>query len=223
MSASSALPAQPSAPAGLPAVRAAVVAVLGAWLAVVVLLGRARAFDAPPGTPPLAIVGGVAVPLAVFFAALALSKGFRAWVLALDPRVTAALQAWRFAGFVFLALYVHGVLPGRFAIPAGLGDMAIAVAAPWILVRLLRDPGFAASRTYVAWNVLGLLDLAVAMTEGGLGALLATGASGEVTTAPMAHLPLLLIPAWLVPLFAMLHAAALLQARRLRSTTRTRT
>jgi hypothetical protein len=216
MSTSPAYPVHPVAPAGLPAVRAAVVAVLGAWLAVVALLGRARAFDAPPGTPPLAIAAGVVVPLAVFFAAIALSKGLRAWVLALDPRVTAALQAWRFAGFTFLALYVNGVLPGRFAIPAGLGDMAIAVVAPWILARLLRDPGFAASRAYVAWNVLGLVDLTVAVTEGALGALLATGAAGEISTAPMAHLPLLLIPAWLVPIFAMLHAAALMQARHLR-------
>jgi hypothetical protein len=216
MSASSAYPARPSAPAGLPAVRAAVVAVLGAWLAAVALLGRARAFDAPPGTPPLAIVAGVFAPLAVFFAALALSKGFRAWVLALDPRVTAALQAWRFAGFGFLALYAHDVLPASFALPAGLGDMAIALAAPWILARLLREPGFVARPAYVAWNVLGILDLGVAVSLGGLGALAATGAPGEVTTGPMAHLPLLLIPAYFVPIFVMLHVAALMQAARLR-------
>jgi hypothetical protein len=46
-----------------------------------------------------------------------------------------------------------------------------------------------------------------------LSAVLATGAPGEVTTLPMAQLPLL-IPAFLVLLFLMLHAAALLQRRR---------
>jgi hypothetical protein len=35
-----------------------------------------------------------------------------------------------------------------------------------------------------------------------------------VTTGPMAQLPLVLIPAYLVPLFVMLHLAALFQARR---------
>jgi hypothetical protein len=209
------VPSLPPGPAGRPGVSLAVALVLGAWLAGVALLGAAHAFDTPPGAPPLPIALGVLAPLAAFFVAIAASRSLRDWALALDPRVTAALQAWRFGGFVFLALYAYDVLPARFAIPAGLGDMAIAAAAPWILARLLRDPAFAASRAYVAWNVLGLVDLAVAVTEGGLGALISTGAAGEISTAPMAHLPLLLVPAWLMPLFAMLHAVALMQARRL--------
>lgn len=48
-----------------------------------------------------------------------------------------------------------------------------------------------------------------------LASALALGGAGEVTSAPMAHLPLLLIPAYLVPLFIMLHLAALFQGRRL--------
>lgn len=44
---------------------------------------------------------------------------------------------------------------------------------------------------------------------------LATGAAGEITIAPMAHLPLVLIPALFVPFFVMLHLTALYQARRL--------
>ena len=209
-------PLAPAAPRAA-GVRLAVAATLAAWFAVIAWLGAARAFDGPPGTPPYAIVAGVLLPLVVFFVALAASRTLRDWVLALDPRVTTVLQAWRFAGLGFLALYANGVLPAAFALPAGLGDMAIAAAAPWILVRLLRAPDFAASRAYVAWNVLGILDLVVAVGSGGLGAILATGAAGEITTAPMAHLPLVLIPVGFVPLFLMLHAAALMQARRLRS------
>jgi len=207
----SSLPTSPSRPG----VRVAVALALGAWLAGVALLGAAHAFDTAPGKPPLPIALGVLAPVAVFFIALAASRSFKDWVLALDPRVMAGLQAWRFGGFAFVALYAHDILPGRFALPAGLGDMAIAAAAPWILARLLREPTFAASRAYVAWNVLGLVDLALAVIEGGLGAVLATGAPGEISTAPMAHLPLLLIPAWFVPLFVMIHAAALMQARRM--------
>ena len=218
MSDATLVPSLPSGPPR-PGVRLAVTLALGAWLAAVALLGAAHAFDTPPGHPPFPIALGVLAPVALFFVALAASRPFKDWVLALDPRVTTVLQAWRFGGFAFLALYAHDILPGRFALPAGLGDMAIAAAAPWILARLLRDPAFAASRAYVAWNVLGLVDLALAVVEGGLGAVLATGAPGEVSTAPMAHLPLLLIPAWFVPLFVMLHAAALMQARRMRQRT----
>jgi hypothetical protein len=106
------------------------------------------------------------------------------------------------------------VLPGAFAWPAGLGDIAIGVTAPWVARALVRRLGFATSRVFVAWNLLGILDLVVAVSVGGLSSALASGVAGEVTTAPMAQLPLVLIPAYLVPLFVMLHLAALFQARR---------
>jgi hypothetical protein len=45
---------------------------------------------------------------------------------------------------------------------------------------------------------------------------MAMAAPGTIGTAPMATLPLLIVPAFLVPFFLMLHATALLQARRIR-------
>src|ERR1700731_1688521 len=54
------------------------------------------------------------------------------------------MQAWRWAGFRFQTLYTYGVLPGIFAWPAGLGDMAVGVTAPLVLAALLRRPGFVA-------------------------------------------------------------------------------
>jgi hypothetical protein len=144
-----------------------------------------------------------------------LFPSFRALVMAGDLPLLTAVQAWRFAGFVFIALYVYGVLPGVFAWPAGLGNMAIGATAPWMALALIRRPGFAASRLFVVWNVLGILDLVVAVTIGRLSATLATGAAGEITTAPLTELPLLLIPGFAVPLFIMLHLTTLFQARRL--------
>ena len=41
-------------------------------------------------------------------------------------------------------MYTYGVLPGIFAWPAGLGDMAIGATAPLVLSGLLRRPDFAA-------------------------------------------------------------------------------
>ena len=189
---------------------------LAAWLALVVALGAAGAFVGRPGAPPIAIGIGLAAPLLVFFAGLQLSDSFRAFVLSLDLRLIAAMQAWRWAGLGFLFLYAYKVLPGYFALPAGLGDMAVAFAAPWMVLGLTRQPDFAASRAFVRWNLLGILDLIVAPSIGVLSAMLSAGVpGGGAGTGPMASLPLLLVPAFLVPFFLMLHSAALMQSRRL--------
>jgi hypothetical protein len=133
-------------------------------------------------------------------------------VLGIEPRLLVALNAWRWAGFSFITLYVYGILPGFFAWPAGLGDMAIGATAPWILGRLAASPAFASSRAFVRWNRLGLLDLFVAISLGAIGGFLLS--DQPVTTAPMATLPLVLIPAFMVPIFILMHFAMLAQAKR---------
>jgi hypothetical protein len=185
--------------------------VLALWFVVVFLLGAAGLFVKPPGMPPLPILAGATVPLIVFLAAYSGWPAFRTYVLSADLPLGAAIQAWRAGGLVFLALYVHGMLPGAFAWPAGLGDIFIGVTAPWIALALIRRPGFATSSVFIVWNLLGILDLVVAVGSGGLHSAFAS--PGEVTTGPMAQLPLVLIPAYLVPLFVMLHLTALFQAR----------
>jgi hypothetical protein len=193
----------------------AVAIALTAWFLLVTSLGARGAFVGAPGAPPVGIAIGVAAPLLMFFAWMRLSHSFREFVLSLDLRLIAGMQAWRWAGMGFLDLYAHGVLPAVFALPAGLGDMAIGVTAPWVMLALLRQPGFAASKAFIRWNLFGILDLVVAISIGALSARFATGAPGEISTAPMSTLPLLLIPAFLVPLFLMLHISALLQSRQL--------
>jgi hypothetical protein len=203
---------RPNAPRGM---RFAVVFALTTWFLVVASLGAAGAFIGRPGAPPVPIAIGVSAPLILFFGWMRLSRSFREFVLSIDLRLIVGMQAWRWAGMGFLSLYVQKVLPAIFAFPAGLGDMAVGVTAPWIVLALLRRPGFAASAAFVRWNLLGILDLVVAVSIGAVSALLTTGAPGEISTAPMATLPLLFIPAFLVPLFLMLHTAALLQSRQL--------
>jgi hypothetical protein len=200
--------------AAVPGATLIIAIVLAVWLALVMLLGARGAFVRPPGTPPLPIFIGVTAPIIAFLALFWMSRAFRDFVLAIDLRLATAIQAWRFAGFGFLALFSYGVLPGTFAWPAGVGDMAIGLTAPWVALALIRRPGFIGSKIFLAWNLFGILDLVVAVSSGALNSVLATGIPGEVTTAPMAQLPLVLIPAYLVPLFVMLHLAALFQARR---------
>jgi hypothetical protein len=204
-----------SAPTSIPGMKWFAAAALAIWFVVVLLLGADGAFVTPAGTPPLPILAGAVLPVIAFLAAVRLSRAFRGLVLAADLRLLTAVQAWRFTGFTFLALYAYHILPGPFAWPAGLGDMAMGLTAPWIMLALARRPAFAASTGFRVWNLLGILDLIVAIGTGGLMAALASGAAGEITTRPMAHLPLVLIPAYVVPLFVMLHTTALMQARRL--------
>jgi hypothetical protein len=195
-------------------VRLFVTVALAAWLAIVFLLGANEAFVRPTEQPPLPILIGVAAPLLIFVVAYLVSGAFRSFLLTADLRLLTAIQAWRAGGLGFLALYAHGVLPGLFAWPAGLGDIFIGVTAPWIILAIIRRPGVVASRLFVVWNLLGILDLVVAVSAGALSSGFVAGVVGQVTTAPMARLPLVLIPAYFVPLFIMLHLTALLQARR---------
>jgi hypothetical protein len=186
---------------------------LAVWFGVVALLATQGGFVGPAGAPPLPIFFGFGIPLVVFFAAYFGWSKFRAFVLGADLRLVSAIQAWRWAGFGFLALYAHGVLPGLFAYPAGLGDMAIGFTAPWMVRGLIRHRSFAASRRYVMWNILGITDLVVAVSMGTISSGFFPGLTGNVTTSPMAQLPLVFIPAYFVPLFIMLHFTALAQAR----------
>ena len=184
------------------------------WFAVVVYLGVLGTFVRPPEEPPIPIVIGVLAPLVAFVAAYLSWGSFRKFILSADLPLLTAIQAWRAGGLAFIALHAQGLLPGLFAWPAGLGDIAIGVTAPWVARTLTGRPGFVTSSLFAIWNMLGILDLVVAASTGALSSGFLPGFSGNATMAPMAELPLVLIPAYLVPLFVMLHLAALWQARR---------
>ncbi len=168
--------------------------VLALWFLVVFFLGANGAFVTPPGKPPLAILIAVLAPMAAFIVGYLGWSAFRAFILSADPVLLSAIQAWRAAGLGFLALAAHGVLPGLFAWPAG-------------------RSAFLSSPIFAVWNLLGILDLVVAVSMGALNSGFIPGVVREVTTAPMAQLPLLLIPGYLVPLFVILHLSVLFQAR----------
>ena len=185
---------------------------LGAWLFAVFAIAASGGFVTSQGVPPVPVVAGVMLPIVAFLALFFVSSGFRSLVLAADLRRLTGMQAWRAGGFVFLALYAHGVLPGLFAWPAGLGDMAIGLTAPWISAELTRDPAFAGTRRFAFWNTLGILDLAIAVSLGGAASGVVPGLT-PVSTAAMAQLPLVLVPAFLVPLFVMMHLTAFFQMR----------
>jgi hypothetical protein len=118
----------------------------------------------------------------------------------------------RILGGVFLVVMAQDALPPIFALPAGLGDIAIGVAAPFVAWRLARGEGV---RRAVWFNILGLVDLVVAISIGFLAAAGPFQILDVVpSTAALAMLPLVLIPTVAVPVAITLHVASL---RRLRA------
>ncbi len=196
-------------------VKTIVGAVVLLWLLLAFTLGANDAFAREPGAPPLPILVGFLTPILIFLVAFWTVGPFRDFMMSFDLPVMVGIQAWRFGGLGFIALYAYGILPGLFAWPAGLGDMVIGVTAPLVILALRRQPAFAAGRLFWVWNLLGILDLVVAVGLGAMSSVLGIGISAEITTFPMAKMPLVLIPAFLVPVFLMLHIVSLLQARRL--------
>jgi len=164
---------------------------------------------------PIAL--SVVVPVVGFLALYGLWWPFREFVLSQDIRTLTMLQHWRVLGFGFLTLYFYDVLPGLFAWPAGLGDVAIGLAAPFVVARLARDPDYAASSGLVRFHLLGLLDFVVAVTTAGLaaGAFPALIPAG-INTAPMDVWPLNLFPSFFVPMFIILHLSVLFKVRQIR-------
>ena len=200
-------PARKAALAGLIAAQFAIAYVVGTqgWLA----------NDGQALFPPIAVTA--VVPVALFLTAYAASGRFRSFVLAQDMAVLTRLQLWRVVGFTFLALYAYNVLPGLFALPAGVGDVAVGITAAFAASRLDADASFATSRRMLAFHIMGLTDFAVAIGTAALagGALPALVPEG-VTSAPMDVWPLNLFPSFIVPAFIILQAAALLKWRHLR-------
>lgn len=189
-----------------------VASLLVLWFALVTFVAGRGGLIGSPGSPPLALLLSVVTPAIVFLVAYWVSATFRHFVLTFDLRLAAGIQAWRFAGLGFLALYTNGVLPGVFAWPAGVGDMIVGMTAPWVMLALIRRPDFLRSKWFLAWNLFGMLDLITAVTDGGLASFLIH--EGGVSTGPMARLPLAYIPAYFVPILFMLHLTALFQRRR---------
>jgi hypothetical protein len=200
----------PSA-AGRNATTSYVTAGLLIWFGLAFATVQSGAFADAPDQPPLALIASVAVPIFLFLGAYWLSTDFRAFVLTRNLRFVTMLQAWRVVGFAFVALYLYGVLPGFFAIPAGLGDFAVGAAAPFVVAALVTRPDYATSRGFLLFNLMGLLDFVVAIGTGlGMRAQVAADAAGP-SMAPLAELPLGMIPGFVVPLFILLHLTALLQ------------
>ncbi len=182
-------------------------AVLAAWAGVTLTLAL-RGFYSPPETLSFPPVG---IQLAISLAGLALllvtSPSLRS--LLTNQKNLIRLNAWRLVGGVFLVLMVTGQMPAPWALPSGIGDVIVGLAAFPVAARLDRPGG---GKLAIFFNLFGLADLVVAI---GLGIMTNPGPAQVFHTTPTSELatrfPLALVPTFLVPLAFVLHFVSLWQ------------
>ena len=197
-----------------PAAKRTAAALLIAWAGIAYLTGLTGVAAAPADALFRPIGLAVLIPVALFAIAYRALPQFRGFVLAQDLRGLTMLQAWRVVGFSFLLLYAADALPAAFAFPAGVGDVAIGLTAPFVVLRLAHDPAFARSWRFVTFHALGLFDFVVAVaaatvTSGAFPALV----PGLLTSGAMEVWPLNLFPSLIVPFFIILHLSVFLKVR----------
>lgn len=183
-------------------------AFVAAWLVLAFTLSARGFFSSATatGVPPIAYA---LVPLAIGYIAYLSSRSVRAVIREIPLHWMIGFQLYRALGFVFLIEWSMGALPAVFALPAGIGDMAIGITAPFVAVLVARaTPN--ARRVALLWNVLGIVDLVVAVTTGVLSSpgalhLLALDAPNRA----VAMFPLVLVPTIAVPLSILLHLISL--------------
>jgi hypothetical protein len=192
-----------------------VMPLLGGWLVLAVALAATGFFVTDPSEAPR--IAWALVPLAVGIALLAASPGFRGAIDAVPPDRLIGVQVYRVLGGVFIVGWALGILPAAFALPAGLGDILVGVAAP-LVAKNLRSGHRAPRRLAILWNVVGLADLVAAVT---LGVLSSPGwlqrlSLGRPNVA-ISEFPFVIIPTVLVPLSILLHVFSLRSLTRSRS------
>lgn len=179
------------------------------WLAFAALLGWLGVFKASVDRNIPFIAFAIVIPVVCGIWTMQPGSGLAGIIRATPQSWLVGIQCYRGAGAIFLILYGLHFLPAVFALPAGFGD---------VLVGLLALPAAAIhasgskhrNAVVVAWNLLGILDLVLAIALGFLSAptpfeVLALDAPNVLISVA----PAVLIPTFAVPLSIVLHIASL--------------
>jgi hypothetical protein len=184
---------------------------LVAWLTVIWSVAASGVLQARPGAFPL-LPFALVLPVAIGLVLLTRSERVAAAVDAASPGWLIGLQVYRVLGGNFIVLWaLGGAIPGAFAIPAGFGDMLVGALA--LLVAFYVASGAAGGRAAgVAWNILGIADLVVAVSLGFLSSpgplqIIAQDQPNILATS----YPTVMTPAFAVPLSLILHGLSLWQ------------
>ena len=163
-----------------------------------------------PPAPQLVLLG-LTVVLIVAGSRLA---GFREWLFGLSLRQIVALHLSRFIGIYFLVLNRQGQLPWEFAVPGGLGDIAVAAGAAWLVFGA--GTLLPSTRWLRVWNLLGLFDIWFVVVTA---ARLAFAKPDSMSA--LLRLPLSLRPTFLVPLIIASHVLLIVRLGQTREPAKT--
>ena len=184
------------------------IALLVGWFFAALLPSWLGLYQGSPARIPT-IEFGLLAPIIAGLVFYRTSPLLRRITAAAPQSLVVGVQFYRVLGVIFLVLLLDGSMPGVFAAPAGTGDVAVGLLAPavaWAFTRGLRG----STGLVRAWNLLGLADLAVALTTGFLSSPspIQSFAFDNPNTLITAF-PLVMIPVFLVPLAVLLHLVSL--------------
>jgi hypothetical protein len=181
------------------------------WLAAAITLSAMGIYVTSGDRPTIQY--GILLPILIGALMIWRSETTKRVIAAVPQQWLVGVQLYRALGAIFLILYATGKLPGLFAWPSAVGDIAIGLSAPVVGLAYARAPDKAAGLV-AAWNVLGLLDLIDALGLGFFTAPSRFALEIQPTSDLMTVLPLVLVPVYLVPLSIVLHIASLAKLRR---------
>ena len=183
---------------------------VGLWLAALVAIGALGGFGpgvtGPVPTVGIALFAALATGLIAYFRV----PRFRERVLRIPLPVLIAANIGRVVGVFFLILYGVGRLHAPFAPSAGWGDVFVGVVA--LPLAAMAAAGSARPLWIGLWNAFGMLDLITAVALGVLsqpGTPFHLFGSAETVT----HLPWVLVPTFLVPVYFLMHLLIFRQLR----------
>ena len=184
------------------------------WLALVWLVSVRGTLVVHPGVYLQPIALAIALPAVIGTFLLTRSERVAQILDATPPIWLIGFQFYRVMGGVFLALYAEGLLPGEFALPAGIGDVLVGVLALALALRVASGGALNRTAAY-AWNILGVADFVGAVATGFLTSPgpIQLWAFDHPNTLISAY-PLVMIPAFAVPLSLILHVLSLWQLNR---------
>jgi len=181
-----------------------------AWFGLVFVLAKQGFFETTPtSTLPPRIGPAIVAPVLIGSALLALAP-VRRLIAGVPLHWLVGVQLYRVVGGLFLIAWLQGDLPAEFALPAGIGDVAVGLLAPFVALSLVRNGAERAWPAVVGWCALGITDLLVAVTCGFLTAPSAFQQRAlDDPNAAITSYPLVLIPAFAVPVSIVLHVYVL--------------
>jgi hypothetical protein len=185
-----------------------------AWGAVVFALAHEGAFATTSDTTIPYIPFAIVIPV---FAGVALLRigAVRRAIDRIPLQWLVRVQFYRVGGGLVLIAYAQDRMPGEFALPTGIGDILVGLAAV-VVAHLVATHGAERMRSAVlGWCALGIADLVVAVGTGFLSApsSLQQLALDDPNSA-ISRYPFVLIPTFLVPISIVLHVYVI---RRLRT------